>query len=252
MGVTTRRNLWHRLERATRDRTATRELYGTPCSLPAYTFWLVRDRLRWGALGRYIALSRRIPGWTRGEEAVALAQASHHLPADAVVLENGCFLGCSTVLLAGARKLSGSGRVYAIDPFDASGEAFSAPVYRSIKESLRRTLRETFDANLRRVHLTDWVDVRQGYGHEIATSWTIPIDLLFLDGDQSRDGVRTTFAAWGPFVKVGGIIAVHNSAPGDYHEGHDGSLRLVEEVLRPPEYHYLRRVGMTTFVQRSL
>ena len=31
----------------------------------------------------------------------------------------GSFLGCSTVLLAGARRLRGSGRVHAVDPFDA-------------------------------------------------------------------------------------------------------------------------------------
>ncbi len=232
------------------ERAAHRELYGAPCSAAAYPYWLVRDRLRWGAVGRYLALSRRIPGWTRDAEAVALALTSLNLPDESVIVENGCFLGCSTVLLAGARKLCGSGTVHVVDPFDASGEAFSAPVYKAIEGSMRRTLREVFEANIRRAGVEAWVKIHQGFGHHVAATWTEPIDLLFLDGDQSREGVRATFSAWRTALKVGGLIAVHNSAPGEYHEGHDGSLRLVEDVLRPPDYCVLRLAGMTTFVLR--
>src|SRR5262245_48937520 len=99
-------------------------------------------------LDHYIRLSRRIPGWTRGQEAVALAQVSCSLPDDCTVVEIGSFLGGSAVLLAGARKLRGSGKVHCIDPFDASGDAFSRPFYRELQDSLPISLRQRFDENI--------------------------------------------------------------------------------------------------------
>ena len=56
--------------------------------------------------------------------------------------------------------------------------------------------------------------------------WITPIDLLFLDGDQSRKGVREAYNSWEPFLKGGGIIAVHNSAP----ENH------ISRARRPSQY----------------
>jgi hypothetical protein len=58
-------------------------------------------------------------------------------------VEVGCFLGSSKVLLAGARRLKDSGQVHAIDPFDASGDAFSESHYRRVA-GLRCSLRRRF------------------------------------------------------------------------------------------------------------
>jgi predicted O-methyltransferase YrrM len=37
-----------------------------------------------------------------------------------------------------------------------------------------------------------------------------PLDLLFLDGDHSADGVRRDFDMYAPLVRPGGIIALHD------------------------------------------
>ncbi len=210
------------------------------------------DRLRFGALGRYIWRSRRVTGWTRGEEAVELALASRALPDGAVVVEVGSFLGCSSVLLAGARKVQGSGVVHCIDPFDASGDAFSVPVYERIQEGVGGSLRHEFDRNIRRAGLEDWVVVHQATGEEVAKDWSTPVDLFFLDGDQSYEAVRATYQSWAPFIRPGGIIAIHNTSPErPRHETHDGSLRLAEEVLGPPAYTDVRRVDSITFARKA-
>jgi predicted O-methyltransferase YrrM len=209
------------------------------------------DRLRHGPLGRYIWRSRRVTGWTRGQEAVELARASHSLPDGAVIVEVGSFLGCSSVLLAGGRKVRGSGRVHCIDPFDASGDDFSVPVYTRIQEGLGTSLREQFDRNIRRAGLEDWVEVHQGTAEEVARTWSGPVDLLFLDGDQSYEAVHAAYASWAPFVRSGGTIAVHNTDPSrPQHESHDGSIRLVNEFLRPPAYADVRRVDSITFARK--
>jgi predicted O-methyltransferase YrrM len=231
---------------------ASRELYGKPCYPATFPVRLIIDRLRWGPLGRYISLSRRIPGWTRDAEAVALAHLSQSLPHSAVILEIGCFLGCSTVLLAGARKLRGSGKVHCVDPFDASGDAFSVPIYRVISNSLRTSLRQCFEDNIRRAGLSELVEIHQSRACELAATWTEPLDLLFLDGDHSYLEVRSTYESWFPFLKLGGIIAVHNSASGSYHEDHDGSMRLVSEKIHSPQYDEVRCIGTTTFARKVI
>ena len=212
---------------------------------------LIYDRFHYGALGAYLWHSRRIPGWTRGAEAVALAEASRALSEAAVIVEIGSFLGSSAVLLAGARKLRGSGKVHCVDPFDASGDAFSAPFYRRIAGATGVSLRQQFENNIREVGLSQWVEIHPGRASDVAATWSGSIDLLFLDGDQSPAGARVAYHAWAPFLQPGGIIAVHNSGPGVYHESHGGHRRLVMATIRPPDYVAVRCVGATNFARRA-
>src|SRR4029077_4906257 len=73
------------------------------------------------------------------------------------------------------------------------------------------SLRDHFERNIHDAGLAPWVRIHQGRADEVARSWTTPIDLLYLDGDQSRKGVREAYDSWAQFLKAGGIIVVHNS-----------------------------------------
>ncbi len=199
----------------------------------------------------YLSFSAKIPGWTRGEEALALAHASYLLGDGALIVEIGSFLGSGTVLLAGPRRLCGSGMVHCVDPFDASGDAFSAKEYERILSGADRTQRQIFDRFLGDAGLADWVTVHQGGAREIAAGWSAPIDLLFLDGDQSVRGARELFECWIPFLKPGGIVAVHNSNPRDYIIDHDGYRRVAVEEIHPPGFITVTLVGTTTFARKA-
>jgi predicted O-methyltransferase YrrM len=207
-------------------------------------------RERYESLTKYIALSREVPGWIRGDVAIALLQAASQLPPHAVIVEIGSFLGRSTVLLAGARKTAGSGRVHCVDPFDASGDDFSVPFYRAIADSLQAPLRQCFEENVRHADLSAWVEVHQGTAETIGENWNEPIDMLFLDGDHSPEGARSAYESWAPHLKMGGLIAVCNSADRKYEETHDGSRRLVVETVHPPQYADVGCVGSTTFARK--
>jgi predicted O-methyltransferase YrrM len=201
-----------------------------------------------GMVESYLQLAEAIPGWTRGEEARELLRLSASLPAGAVLVEVGSFFGSGTVLLAGARQARGSGMVHCVDPFDCTGDAFSIPYYqRLLAEAGGGSLRDYFDANIRNAGLTPWVTVHQGCADEVARRWTTPIDLLFLDGDQSREGARKAYDAWAPFLKETGIIALHNSMPENRTPHHDGHRRVVEEKITSDYYHNIRLVSSTTF-----
>lgn len=215
---------------------------------PLKRSWVHRSRRRnYGQLAPYVTQSERIEGWARGDEAIELARVAQHLPGAAVIVEIGSFLGSSAVLLAGARRVAGSGIVHCVDPFDGSGDSHSMPVYSEVTASLSRPLRSQFEANLRIADVREQVVVHEGTAEAIGSTWTLPIDMLFLDGDQSPAGARSAYDTWEPFLKVGGVIAAHNSSDRVYSAEHDGHRRLAVEKIVPPHYGEVRCVGTTTF-----
>ncbi|WP_276955237.1 class I SAM-dependent methyltransferase [Allomeiothermus silvanus] len=207
-------------------------------------------RLRHGELGQYTSRALEVPGWTTYEELRALAYTSYALPPGAVIVEVGTFLGRSTLVLAGGRKLKGSGEVQCIDPFDASGDEFSVPHYQAIARKASLTLRERFDQSMRQAGLQDWLRVHPTTVQAVAEGWSQPIDFLFLDGDQSPQGARASYELLAPFLKPGGLLALHNSSDRTYAEGHDGYYRLALETVRPPLYTDIHCVDTTTFARK--
>jgi predicted O-methyltransferase YrrM len=202
-------------------------------------------------LMHFVKLAESIPGWRHGEEAKSVARASFALGPDAVIVEIGVFLGRSTVLLAGARQLHESGMVHCVDPFDCSGDAFSVPHYQNILESVGGgRLREHFETNIARAGLLDRVKVHEGSATDIAKTWTQPIDLLLLDGDQSPEGARRAYEAWEPFLMPGGTIVLGNSGQRDYAEGHDGNRQLALKEIVPSKYTEIQRVGDVTIARK--
>jgi predicted O-methyltransferase YrrM len=211
----------------------------------------IRYRLRRREVARLVDEAGRIPGWRLREEAFELVRVSFALPADAVIVEIGAFLGSGTVLLAGGRKLRGSGRVHCVDPFDASGDRYSAPFYKAIADAEKHPLRERFETNVSHLGLNPWIAVHQGTAESVARGWKRPVDLLLLDGDHSPAGARSAFDRWAPFLKPGGMIAMPNSSEREYEAEHDGQRRLVVEALTPPQFTGMYCVGTTTFGRRG-
>ena len=207
-------------------------------------------RIRLGDLTPYLELSEGIPGWTRGAEAEALALCARAIDGDAVIVEIGAFLGSSSVLLAGARQLAGSGMVHCVDPFDASGDAYSAAVYSDIAGELDSSLRAQFMRSIRTADLSAFVEVHEGTAEDIGDTWNLFIDLLFLDGDQSLEGARSAFDLWEPWLKTGGTLVIHNSSPRDYEPHHDGHFLIAAERVIAPAYRNIRIIGTSTFAER--
>jgi MMP 1-O-methyltransferase len=208
--------------------------------LPSYC------RLRYGSLGQYVAQARLVEGWTTPDELISLGKISWDLPHNAKIVEIGSFLGRSSIIISGSRKMKGSGILHCIDPFDASGEEYSVQTYKNIERQSVLTLRSRFDQHIRQSELEAWVKVHAGTAESVAIGWTEPIDMLFLDGDQSPDGVRSAYDLWSPFLKPGGVIAIHNSGDRVYDSDHIGHRKLVLEVIHEPEYRDIFCINSTT------
>jgi predicted O-methyltransferase YrrM len=207
-------------------------------------------RLRYGRLGPYLAHARSIPGWLTRNEGLLLGQLALAAPSDAVMVEIGSFLGRSAVVIAGALKERGNGILHCVDPFDASGDSFSAPIYKAISEEHGSSLRQEFERNVARAGVDQWIRIRQGTAVAAAEGWHTPIDLLFMDGDQSPEGVRSAYERWGPFLKVGGVIGLHNSSERTYAAGHDGHRLLAHELAASPASINFVSVDSTTWWRR--
>lgn len=62
------------------------------------------------------------------------------------------------------------------------------------------------------------------FSQDAILSWIAPIDFLFIDGDHNYEAVLRDFDQWTPFIKKGGLLAMHDSRmsrPGgaNFHPG---------------------------------
>lgn len=124
--------------------------------------------------------------------------AAKHAPSNAVIVEIGSFKGRSTVSFGfGCRGTSK--HVYAIDLFEGDNNIYGAGDFLKI-----------FNYNVSSCGLSDYVTPMKMHSLEAAKKWDRPIDILFIDGSHEYEDVKADFFAFYPFVKPGGIIALHD------------------------------------------
>jgi predicted O-methyltransferase YrrM len=78
--------------------------------------------------------------------------------------------------------------------------------------------------------LRTYDETRRWFGGE-------PLDLLLIDGDHRFEGVRRDFLMYGPLVRPGGVIAIHDIVPGreDWVGGVPKFWDLVKKVYETRE-----------------
>lgn len=159
-----------------------------------------------------------------------------------VCVEIGSARGWSTCLIALALRENGRGRLHAIDPHTNNDW--------SDRHSVNS--RDALESNLDRVGVRDFVEVRQQYSTDAAKGWTAPIDLLFIDGDHSYEGVRRDWDLFSPFVSPFGIVLFHDTLwdlqpDAERGRGNIGVPRFVDELRREgyPVLTLSRDFGLT-------
>lgn len=161
-----------------------------------------RLKIRFGPGGRrIIRLHDDLQGLIFVEESAWLFHAARGRKR---IVEIGSFRGKSCVILAcGAEAVEG--RVTAIDPHQNLG-------------SVDKTLYGQADADefysaIARHNVAHRVTKLKMTSAEALTRWKgEPIDLLWIDGDHSYEGIRFDLEKWSPLVRVGGIVAAHDYA----------------------------------------
>jgi len=60
--------------------------------------------------------------------------------------------------------------------------------------------------------LDDYCEVLVSTSHEAAKGWNRRIDLLFIDGDHSLEGVRADFELFRPWMSPDGLVIFHDTS----------------------------------------
>jgi len=131
---------------------------------------------------------------------------------DIVFFEIGVRRATSTkAILRGLNTRFGTGKLYSVDKDDREGRVVSPELKKHWKFILGRS-------------------------EEI--EWNLPIDVLFIDGDHSYEGVKTDYEKYEPLVKEGGLILIH-----DVTHRHFGVKDFWKEITYPKVNLPLNGVG---------
>lgn len=178
---------------------------------------------------KWIKLSQQIQGWLTEVEAAELYHLARKLtPANGPrVVELGSWQGKSSVMLAGGLLGKKDARLYCVDPFgcDENSE-YQKKYYDPLVVGTPETGEQIFSSNLQKSGVAQIVTPLKGYSFEFADTWSVPIDLLFIDANHEYESVARDFQMWVRHVKRGGIVAFH-----DANGVWPGPTRVVEESL---------------------
>jgi predicted O-methyltransferase YrrM len=165
------------------------------------------------------------------EEAALLAELASN---QQTVVEIGVYEGSSALVLC--RAMRPHADLHLIDPFvDESGWALPAGWGASASATRRVVAR----AGGPRVH---WHVARS---QDVGRGWSEVVDVVFVDGDHSPEGVREDWEVWHQHVRPGGFVAFHDaSEPGS------GPTQLVKELFPMAGWEVSHEVGSIVAVRR--
>lgn len=157
--------------------------------------------------------------------------------ATGAIVEIGSWKGYSTIWLASGSICGNKVTVYAVDTFGGdihnlvSGEGSTYSEFRK---------------NIEEAGLDSVVIPIVTSSAEAARLWSIPVRMLFLDGDH--DDIENDFARWYPHLVVGGFIALHDTVQGYNMLPYKVAVR---ELYKSGNFKDIGRVGCITYARRS-
>lgn len=202
-------------------------------------FRKIKKALELHAIRKY----KEIDGWLTPEEALALYRQALLVPRDGIIVEIGSWKGKSTYCLAKGLK---KGKIYTIDPFDASGEEASAKIYANNKGD--KSLIDQFKENMSSRGVIDKICINIGYSSQYLNSFP-SINLLFIDGDHSVEGCNYDFDNFSSYVVSGGYIVFHDFDPNRNDLGPTDVVK--NKLLNSNVYNYIGQYDSLWIAQKK-
>ena len=119
----------------------------------------------------------------------------------AVAVEIGSARGKSACYVGRALKENGFGKLFAIDPHTRTNWNDEDSV--DTLGEMRR--------NIRKLGVEHQVEIIRDISANAAARWMLPIDMIFIDGDHSYEGVKKDWELFVPFVKQFGVVVFHDT-----------------------------------------
>lgn len=157
-------------------------------------------------------------------------QIKENTPYNAIIVEIGSYVGTiANCFVGGGRK------VFSIDPWQSEGVFDKDDIqYELIKDAENRggvdVIYKTWLKNAGDDLFLNMFPIK-GFSYDIAPFWTLPIDLLYIDGDHNYEACKKDILDWFPKVRPGGIIM------GDDYNCFEGVTKAVDELLPYRQIH---------------
>jgi predicted O-methyltransferase YrrM len=154
------------------------------------------------------------------------------------VIEIGRYKGGSTLTIAAA--MSGEGTFWSIDLGEKEARLH------------RRGTSRTFDDEIRdicaRFGLSVTLLVGDSRTIEVETG---EVDLVFIDGDHSYEGVKNDFERFGRRVKVGGAVLFDDACDEAVFHTHSESVgKLLDEIVAQQSFRLVKSVNRLAHIER--
>jgi predicted O-methyltransferase YrrM len=143
------------------------------------------------------------------------------------VVEIGVFEGSSAVVLCDV--LEPGAELHLVDPFghhpDALREGHAATEW-ATRRVVARAARRSSGPDVR-FHVD--------FSANVAERWSLPVDVVFIDGDHSELGVLKDWELWHEFVVEGGHVLFHDARESQADgRGLPGPTAVVDRLFRGP------------------
>jgi MMP 1-O-methyltransferase len=211
-----------------------------------------------------LEFARNVKGFMPDDEGRALFEATlracSRAPGPGTVVEIGAWCGKSSVYLGAACEATGS-VLFSIDHHHGSEENQAGWDHHDQEVVNPATGRidtlPFWRATIDTAGLQESVVGVVGDSPTVASHWSTPIDLCFIDGGHGSEPAWADYSSWAPKVAFGGLLAIHDVFPdpadggrppyelwcgalesGEFEEeGATGSLRLLQRTIdRSPEF----------------
>lgn len=199
----------------------------------------------------YASVASATRGFLPVDEGHALYDAALTAPAG-VWLEVGTYCGASTVHLGAAARQVGS-HLVTVDHHRGSEEnqpgwPWHDPTlvdpHTGHLETLPHLRRALWDAGL-----DEAVTAVVGSTAQVASWWTTPLHLLFLDGNHTEEVAQHDYAEFARHLVPGGLLAVHDVFE-DPAEGGQPPYHVVQRALGGGAFAAVSRCGSLRVLQR--
>jgi predicted O-methyltransferase YrrM len=165
-----------------------------------------------------LAVARSVKGFMPDDEGMALYRAGQVAGATGLgpLLEIGTYCGKSALYLGAAARESSS-TLLSVDHHRGSEENQAG--WRHHDPSVVDPATGRMDTlplarrSLEQAGLEDVVVLVVGESTRVASTWSTPLALLFIDGGHGDDVAWADYRAWSPWVAAGGYMAIHDVFP---------------------------------------
>lgn len=153
------------------------------------------------------------------------------------VVEIGRYKGGSTLLIAAA--MNGEGNFWSIDLGDKEAR---------LRSSDSRSFDEQIADACARLGLQ--VSLLVGDSRTIEVD-TAEVDLVFIDGDHSYEGVKSDFERFGKRVRIRGAVLFDDAFDEEIFRTHSDTVgRLVEEIVAEGQFKLIKAVNRLAHLER--